>query len=341
MNKFYKNIKIKGTSVAMVLAFNLFTTHAQTTVIDFETFTLSPNSVYSPSATIPFQTPEVSFQYKYSGGYWSGGFAYTNITNSTTAGYTNMFGVRAFTGYTNSTTFVVGQSNGVINLSAPQSTVNGFYVTNTTYAYLSILNGDQFSRKFGDTTGTGAGTTIAQGSYPDYFKLIVKGYKNGTLKADSSTLMLADYTFTNNTQDFVLSTWQFVNTSNLGQVDSLKFFLRSTDNGDFGMNTPAFFAIDNFSVSKPDISTGIGSTPFFQGLSIYPNPFSSVLNINTSAVGGIKTSLSIFDMAGRAVWKQEITEEKTSMELNNLERGVYFIELVAGDGKTITKIIKN
>lgn len=341
MKNNYTNTLIKKASVALALAFGTCSINAQTTVIDFETFTLSPNSAYTQTTNIGFQTPEASFNYVYNFNLWLGGFAYTNIKDSSTAGFTNSYGVRAYNGHTNSAIYTVGQNNGVMKLSAPQSTVNGFYITNTTYAYKSIKSGDQFTRKFGDTTGTGSGTAIAQGSYPDYFKLIVRGYKNGLVKTDSATLLLADYTFTNNALDYVLDKWTFVNTANLGEVDSLKFFMRSTDTGDFGMNTPGFFAIDDISVSKPNIATGIQYNSIFQMVMVSPNPSSSIMSINTPWATDVKTSLRIYDLAGKTVVNQEITDAITTVDLSAFENGVYFLELNAADQKATTKIIKN
>jgi hypothetical protein len=341
MKNIYKNNLLKKASVAIALAFGTLSVNAQTTVIDFETFTLSPNSAYSQTTSTGFQTPEASFNYVYNFNFWLGGFAYTNVKDSSTAGSANMYGVRAYSGHTNSAMYTVGQNKGVIKLSAPQSTVNGFYITNTTYAYKSIKSGDQFTRKFGDTTGAGSGTSIAQGSYPDYFKLTVRGYKNGVLKTDSATLLLADYTFTNNALDFVLDKWTFVNTANLGEVDSLKFFMRSTDSGQYGMNTPGFFAIDDISVSKPNIATGIQQNSIFQLVTVSPNPSSSLMTVNTPWATDVKTSLRIYDIAGKTVWGQEITETTTGVDVSTLENGVYFLELSSADQKATTKIIKN
>ncbi|MEZ4565949.1 MAG: DUF4465 domain-containing protein [Desulfobacterales bacterium] len=40
--------------------------------------------------------------------------------------------------------------------------------------------------------------------------------------------------------------------SALGMVKELTFSLSSTDTGDYGMNTPAYFAMDNFDESDDD-----------------------------------------------------------------------------------------
>lgn len=333
------NYKVKQLTAALLLSLTPVAFVAQqTSTLDFETFTLSAGSSYSPGTSTPFQSGDASFQHRYTS-YWSGGFAYTAVTDSSNGSYTNLYGVRAYKGYANSSVYVVGQHNGVIRLTAAQSTVNGLYVTNTTYAYKTILQGNQFSRKFGDTTGTGSGTTIPQGAYPDYFKLVVRGYKNGSLKTDSATFMLADYTYTNSAQDNVVNTWQYLSTANIGEVDSLVFRLRSTDVGAFGMNTPAFFAIDNVVLSKPGLATSLDAAGSAQALSVFPNPFNSLLNICTGRPL-VPSTVRLRDLNGRLIYEARVEDGQIVLDLSSLERGVYLLELVSGEDKLVKRVVR-
>ncbi|MBK7817377.1 MAG: DUF4465 domain-containing protein [Sphingobacteriaceae bacterium] len=273
------------TLIALALSLTLVKAQTSTVTIDFETFTLSPNTAYSNTNSVAFSTSSVSFQYQWhtSFNYWSGGFSYTNKYDSAAivTSTPGLYGVKPFKGYNNSNTYVIAQDKGIVNLSAPSTTVDGFYITNSTYAYKAIRHGDSFARKFGDTTGTGSGTTIAQGSYPDFFKVTVKGYKNGSLKTDSVPFYLADYRFSNNAQDYVISNWQWVNTTILGDVDSIKFYIYTSDNGSFGPNTPLFFGIDNFTVKYS--TAGIGELNSVSKAKLYPNPIINDLIINNPA----------------------------------------------------------
>jgi hypothetical protein len=117
--------------------------------------------------------------------------------------------------------------------------VLGFYVTNSTYAYLSMKNGDQFAKKFGGPTGTD----------PDWFRLTVKAWYNGALSIDFVDVYLADFRSADSTQDYILKTWKYVSLKKLGNVDSLTFALNSSDVGSFGMNTPAYFCLDDLITS--------------------------------------------------------------------------------------------
>lgn len=331
---------MKKTITILSLALSTCILNAQT-VADFETFSLSANSAYSPTTSTPFQTSNAVFAYDWNASFsfWSGGCSYTNKYDSVTAGFSNLYGVRALKGFNNSATYVVAQDGATIKLSAPQNTVNGFYITNTTYAYKAMAKGDAFSRKFGDTTGTGSGTTIPQGSYPDFFKVIVKGYHNGVLKNDSVEVFLANFTFTNNAQDFILDSWSYVNTSVLGTVDSIQFSMLSSDTGAFGINTPLFFALDNFSTSAPN---PVGLAEITNGLDVMvsPNPFSSFLNIRSSA-NEVPTEIAVRDLSGKIIREEKSEQEVLVLDLSDLQPGIYFLETQQGVQKNVKKIIKN
>lgn len=328
---------MKKTITLISVAFTFSGMQSQTTLADFETFTLSPNSAYSSSVSVPFQTTHASFAHTHDFGLWMGGFAYTNVEDSVTAGFTNMYGVRAGTGYTNSSMYVVGQNKGVITLTAPNATVNGFYITNTTYAYKSMASGDQFARKFGDTTGTGSGTTIPQGSYPDFLKLTVKGFNNGTMINDSVEVYLADFTFADNNQDFILDTWKYVNTASLGKVDSIQFFMYSSDNGSFGINTPAYFAIDNFETFVP-ATVGIAAHTQQTHVSVYPNPFHAALRIETIS---LKTEVTLLDAAGKMVYQASLLNGSTELNTSAIPAGIYYLIVNDGAHTETKKIIKH
>jgi hypothetical protein len=303
---------------------------SQSVLADFENLTLPANSAYSSTASISFSTSNATFMHTYDVpfAYWSGGFAYTNKKDSSTAGSGNLYGVRAFNGYNASNYYVVCQDKGIIKLNAPSNSVEGFYYTNTTYAYKSMKSGDMFSKKFGGVSGND----------PDYLKLTVKGYLNGVLKTDSVEIFLANFTYTNNAQDFIVATWQFANTSTLGQVDSIKFFMYSTDMSGNFMNTPAFFAIDNFSTAQ---IVGIHENELDKITAIYPNPFQSKINIEVSPLLALNYTINIFDVNGKNVTQLTSTDSKNKLDLTHLNSGIYFVEVTMNGSKSVKKIIKN
>jgi hypothetical protein len=319
---------MKKTITIMAFALGLLNVKAQSVIEDFESFSLVPNSAYSSTTNVPFQTINAIFPYSWDAGfsYWSGGFAYTNKYDSATAGSANLYGVKPLKGYNSSNIYVVAQNRGVIKLKGPYDTFDGFYITNTTYAYKSMKLGDMFAKKFGGVSGND----------PDFLKVTVKGYYNGALKTDSTVFYLADFRSSNNALDYIVNNWQYVNTSNLGQVDSVKFFMYSSDvNGGY-INTPLFFGIDN--VTTSDNYVGITENTLEASLAIYPNPFNNKLNINLSKSISEKILINIMDVMGKSVHQELLTDMQHSINLEQMPKGIYFIEIRTNNNKLVKKL---
>ena len=47
-----------------------------------------------------------------------------------------------------------------------------------------------------------------------------------------------------------MTEWTLVDLTALGEVDNIQLSMSSSDTGDYGMNTPAFIAIDDFTYQK-------------------------------------------------------------------------------------------
>jgi Domain of unknown function (DUF4465) len=194
---------------------------------------------------------------------WSG-WSVSSTTDTTTAGFTNQYSAITGSGAVGSATYGVAfdfnPSDSYVNLASGYNPVSA-QITNTTYAYLSMKNGDQFAKKFG------AG---------DDFLLTITGYKGlngiGPTVGSSVNFYLANFLGSN---AYIVNTWQTVNLTSLAGSKSLGFALSSTDNGPFGMNTPAYFALDNLdlaplaSVPEPSVVIlgliGAGAGLIFRG----------------------------------------------------------------------------
>lgn len=234
----------------------------------FDDITLSNNSVKNGSGAAvsgKFNSGNVEFPNTYQtnyGGFWSDGWAYSNVKNDTNGTYGNLYAAFANTGANGSAKYAVGQQGSVLRIVGVDAgdTVKGLYVTNGTYPALTVKNGDAFSKKFGGTNGTDA----------DFFVLIIKAWKNGVKTADSVNFYLADYRNDSSALDYIVKDWTWVDLTALGAVDSLEFTMNSSDKGQFGINTPLFFCIDDV-VTKNDTSD-------FENLSLATNKFWSKPN---------------------------------------------------------------
>lgn len=236
-----------GAMAALCLA------NAGAAIITFEGMLSSPETAWKGTLDHEvFQTGGATFSNLYNedfgAPYWEG-FAYSNKTDTTTAGYTNDLSAYTASGGGGNTYAVayVGYStvpaityDGIVDMAG-----QGASITNTTYGYLSMLDGYLSAKQFGGETGNDE----------DWFKLTITGYLDGDAGA-SVDFYLADFRFADNGQDYIINDWTYVDFSGLGLVDELRFTLSSSDNHPtYGMNTPAYFAIDNLVGAVPEPSS--------------------------------------------------------------------------------------
>lgn len=100
------------------------------------------------------------------------------------------------------------------------------YVQNTAYAYYTMKEGNSFSRPFTDT---------------DYLTLHAHG-----VKADGTVL---ETTIDLASKGKYLNEWTQFDLRPLGEINELYFTLSGSDTGQWGLNTPSYFALDHLTVS--------------------------------------------------------------------------------------------
>jgi hypothetical protein len=306
-------------------------TKAQT-ISDFEGLAISAGSYWNGSAQTLgtfFIDGNAIFPNYYDtayGGFWKQGWAYSNMKDSSTAGFLNIYSARPACGALNSDNYAIGQQRSVVQLTgnAKGKAVYGLQVTNSTYAALSMRDGD-LAKKFGGPTGND----------PDWFKLSITGYLGGTPVYDTVNFYLADYRFPDNTSDYIVNDWQWVDLTSLGNLDSLRFILSSSDTGAFGMNTPAFFCIDNFTTA--DSPAGIDPHKNIV-LDVFPNPPAELLHIANPEQGG---ELQIFDAAGQMIYRDtQCTGISCTIDLSNFAGGLYLIRMISDSIVHTARFIK-
>jgi hypothetical protein len=313
-----------------LLSFPLLVSAQAIRIATFDTLNLSQADTFylnysAPGTDVGFNDQWIHFPCVYDtafgSGYWSYGFAYSNMTDTVTSGFGNQYSAKTGKGYNNSSNYAVayGTSN-VIGFSNPGfKKFTGFYVTNNTYAFNSMRDGDPFAKKFGGLAGND----------PDWFKLVVRPYQNGQAGTDSVQFYLADYRTAN---DYIVNNWQWVDLSSLPIADSLQFDLSSSDNGAWGMNTPAYFCMDNLTYQ---LQLGISSNNAENSqIKVYPIPAknSVTVELNNNDV----KSISIMDMAGKLIKRIEVGGSRMEIQTNDLVPGMYM--MLFGDGKNSSSI---
>lgn len=256
-------------------------------------------------------------------GSWTG-FAASEKTDATTSGYENQYSAITGTGVGATSAYAVGYPSPVSTVAFKDTIISGLYVTNSTYAYLSMKNGDTYSKKFGGESGDDEDSLV----------LIIEGFDSENKTTGKVEFFLADFRYSNNTNDYILDTWKWVNLQSLGRISKLEFSLRSTDNSNWGMNTPGYFCIDNL---NHEVLT---SSPIIQQVQVmaYPNPFDDHITISGL---NANAKVTISDITGRTV--NEYINVSNNQSINGLEKlntGVYFVKITEGMNHFTTKLLK-
>ena len=301
--------------------------------VTFESFNLGANSYYDGADEAgQILIGEAKFSNNFDTQYQSwDGFAVSKVQNVTTAGYTNQFASFANGGANGSQQYgVFFQGYGVehtIEFNVPRL-VKSLQVTNTTYAGLSMENGDSYAKKFGSLNGADGNPDGTNGE--DFFLLkIIPLDGNDLLVGDTIEFYLADYRFSDDNDDYIINTWETITFDDL-VAKKIKFNLSSSDNGNFGMNTPAYFALDNL-VFSPTV--GLKSNNQLSA-SIFPNPTQGELNIIIEN----NAELQLFNTVGQLV-KSESVNGQTKVDVNNLPAGIYQLSLTSETGSHTQKVV--
>ena len=233
-----------GCFWAMIVVLVISTaTSGWANLADFDDLTLPQESYWNGADySGGFSSGQASFNNSFTdwgGGFTSWeGFAYSNLSQEDPP----LIGLAGqYTAITGAAQTAANYAIGYVGYSGlPTMTfdqpmvLDGAYFTNTNYNYYSMRDGDGFAKKFGGETG----------DEPDFFKLVVKGFDEQDVSAGSLDFYLADYRFQDNAQDYIVDDWRWADLSGLGAVKKVTFNLSSSDNGAWGMNTPAYFAMD-------------------------------------------------------------------------------------------------
>lgn len=315
----------------MLLAVSVFCiqyTQAQT-VVTFDDLTLAPNSHWDGSdSTLGFTSGGVYFEnsYDFDWDYWSGGFIYSSSTDVTTAGYTNDFSAYTGTGGNNSQNYAVNYGGTGIDFGS-EKVLSSIQLTNTTYAAISMRDGDMFGKQFGDSTNAQGNPDGTNGE--DWFRLLIIGKDAQSAVTDTVVFYLADYRFANNTQDYIVNTWQTVDLSALGEVRFLEFELESSDKNAQGILTPAYFALDNIVYGTASLNQ-----LSLVNQEVYPNPSTGKFTVKSGS-----GKINVYALSGELVLSQT-TNGIQEIDLSTVQSGTYLIETSTSEGIARTRISK-
>ncbi len=224
-------MKQKITLAITAIALTGATLNAQT-IATFDDLTLPSNDTsyletFTTDGEYPFASGNISLIGKIDyGGSYQTWFNYSNRTDDSTNSWTNQWSAITASGVNNSDNYGIAY----LEWNDPESSLEmgikltndaigeyvlGTYVTNTTWAYLYME--DNYSNS-------------------DYLQLVFRGYDNNTF-TDSVVFDLA-------ANGQWINTWEWVDLTILGKVDSITMQLYTADD-----MTPFYIAFDDFTTS--------------------------------------------------------------------------------------------
>ena len=89
-----------------------------------------------------------------------------------------------------------------------------------------------------------------------------------------------------------------------------------------------------------DIGTGLPQYLTENDLVVYPNPVSDNLNVTLRTDAFQVTNLAVYDLNGKLVMSQPVSDNRISVSANGLAAGSYFLRLSDGNSSVTTKFVK-
>lgn len=219
------------------------------------------------------------------------------------------------------------------NSTTGAGTISNWLITPT----LSLQNGDVVTF-YSRAGGTGTGTI-----YPDRLEVRLNstdvtaaGNPVGATGVGAFTTLAVSVNPSLTTSGYPFTWTQYTYTvSGLTGTVPCKIGFRYfvTNGGPDGANSN-IIGIDTFSVDRT-----LSTDDFFKNnFVVFPNPVKDVLNISNLNATDI-TKISISDINGRVV--KEVNSNVSSISVNDLNAGVYFLKINTLEGSVTTKIVKN
>lgn len=169
--------------------------------------------------------------------YWYG-FSVSNVVDTTDPDFTNQYAAYPGGGY-QSQNYGVAYGDGAEFTLPAASRVAGFRIANTTYAYLSMTVADPY------------GFSTPLSAPGGFFRVTAAGFLGGSATG-SAEFFLADLRTVSSPG--VVASWAWFDLSGLGLVDRVAFSFAGSDTGPYGLNTPAYFAMDALVFTVPEPS---------------------------------------------------------------------------------------
>jgi hypothetical protein len=113
----------------------------------------------------------------------------------------------------------------------------------------------------------------------------------------------------------------------------------SSDVGQFGINTPLFFALDNF--TSKGVILELEEYQSLEELNVYPTPVHDLVKVSSAGHYSEGTQLRILDLQGKTVFSNELSASANTFDLSSLPSGLYLFEISNSQTTKRIKVLKD
>lgn len=169
----------------------------------------------------------------YGDGYSFAAFTYMNKTDNSAANSPVPYCKKAKSGKVYLAVNPSSFNPAIMTINNPFTySIKGAWVTNSTYAYNSMTVGNYYATPF---------------KKDSWFKLTATGLDANNKETGTAEIYLANY---KSDDDKPVTDWIWFDMTALGKAVKIQFELTSSDIGEYGMNTAAYFCMDDIVLNK-------------------------------------------------------------------------------------------
>lgn len=213
--------------------------------------------------------------------------------------------------------------------------------TDRNFVYYDVLNDQLNDREPANTSWDVVFTNYVLALAPDYYSGVTSAlHNNGVTVSEISGVPVANAMY--NVWDTTISTigydWKSFNMSTFQYeiVDSLSYFVQTASGDVWKLVFTDFEGSSNGNIHFSKEQIEFAGVPEYEGanLSVYPNPANDLIHVNYAHEIG---SMTLTNMNGQEVLKQ--TTGIASIDVSNLEEGLYFLKVSDSSNRTATQKI--
>ena len=136
-------------------------------------------------------------------------------------------------------------------------------------------------------------------------------------------------------------TWSVIAGTGTASIN-ISGMLTATTNGTVTVKATANDGSGIFGTKQITLSnqtTGVSQNSGVKNITFYPNPVENILTVDMGSNSELPELIWISDVAGKLVYQITPSQSKTTIDVTNFNRGIYFLNINSKHTKTTYKLV--